>query len=177
MARVNGFFDTAANIPLGNARGLVRAKVGLIGARCLVDVTFEVDTGTYATMLLDHDFLACITALSGTGRHPSDPVLWLRSRPHLFRDTGRAWTVGGQTATVYRIMFSWLWVCHPNGSISSRARIFPEPHATFSAAFLSPQGQGASPPRMRSLLGRDVLNAIQTMNWDPPSRAIKLVGV
>ena len=65
MTSIRGFYDPDGEL---TASGFVRSRIDILklGGMAEFDVTFQIDTGSPSTFLLDEDFLAVINAIGGT---------------------------------------------------------------------------------------------------------------
>ena len=171
MSTVRGFFHPPDSL---GAPGFVRGRVGILWARSLLDITFAVDTGSPYTLLLDHDFMAALTALGCPFRLPV--FQWLRMRSDLFRPLSPATSLGGSTLTIFELKYSWLWLCQPNGRLPRDSALLAPIYATFSRSFATRRGAAPAGSGHVSLLGRCTLARIRGLKWDSRDRNMRLLG-
>lgn len=169
MTPLSGFFDPVDD---HRAAGFIKARVGIPRAASVLDVTFMIDTGCHASVLLDEDFLAAINAVAA--RHGvafisgNAALRWVATRPEIFGAGDDIWSVGGP-ASCYLLKHSWIWLCDQRGLVPPQTAPVGPVRGAFSYGFLNPPG-----PTCRSLLGRNELSALQRMVWARPKALLTL---
>lgn len=159
-----------ADFVTGN--GYVKCQVEIEDGKWLFDATFQIDTASYCTILLDTDFIYACKALDWTEHRDPDILNWIRTRPHLFQNDGRANTIGGETSCIYRIATSRLCYYLPDGGVlDNKWEPNHKPiYGSFSRNFL----EGTSGAHV-SLLGIDRLNELRELLWSHPRNRIRLM--
>jgi len=169
MATIDGYFD------LGGTRqfppGLILARVD-IPRQLDRPFELEIDTGTDMILLLDTDFLAVAQALGYLERSDGPIIQWMDKRPDLFeRPANGPTTVAGPVKNVFRIRVAILRLRRTDGKEPVKRNDWGPVYGAFSVPFWE------TGRRMRSLLGRSVLNRIGKLVWEGPKRRITLRGV
>lgn len=154
---------------LGN--GYVKCQVEIGGGKWPFDVTFQIDTASYCTILLDTDFIYTCKALGWTEHRDPDILNWIRTSPHLFQSAGRANTIGGETCCIYRVATSCLRYYLPDGGVLDNK--WQPNHKPIYGSFSRGFSQGTSGAHV-SLLGIERLNELRQLLWSHPRNRIRL---
>ncbi len=177
MAQIDGFFDPAHGIGLLD-KGLVDAELAVLRTQTRTSVRFKIDTGCPSILLLDEDVLDALLQ-GGFVPAPPDPhkrlppvrqaCQWMKLRPHWFPPALTTFqTANGTLRDVFEVKQAVVRLRNRGLPPVGGARELGPVYFAFSERYRT------SGKRMLSLLGREGVNAVQSLFWSHRKGTITL---
>lgn len=177
MAQIDGIFDPAHGTSL-QASGLVNAELAVLPIRRRMPVELKIDTGCPCILLLDKDVLNVLLDWGFIPPPPkSDNVLppvrqarkWMKLRPYWFLPLPRPLhTANGVLTDVFEVEQAMVRLCSSRSPPDGGARELEPVYVAFSERYRT---RGMP---MRSLLGQNGINAVQSFFWSYRKHTITL---